>query len=153
MATHSSILAWWTPWTEEGAWQATVYGVSRVWPEWATHPFHFFQAVFYTSMKIKSRSDVSNSAVSDSLQPQLELVEWVAFPFSRGSSKPRGGTQVSHIAGRFFTNWATREFQENWSGYTLCIELWNIHNIFWSCRFLDVCRTYCQNTIVSRHHS
>ena len=29
--------------------------------------------------------------------------EWVAFPFSRGSSQPRDGTQVSCIAGRFFT--------------------------------------------------
>ena len=27
------------------------------------------------------------------------ILEWVAFPFSRGSSQPRDGTQVSHIAG------------------------------------------------------
>ena len=32
-----------------------------------------------------------------------------AFPFSRGSSLPRDRTQVSHIAGGFFTSWATRE--------------------------------------------
>ena len=31
----------------------------------------------------------------------------VAFPFSRGSSQPRDPTQVSHIAGGFFTSWAT----------------------------------------------
>ena len=37
------------------------------------------------------------------------MLEWVAFPFSRGSSWPRDQTQVSRIAGRFFTNWATRE--------------------------------------------
>ena len=37
------------------------------------------------------------------------ILEWVAFPFSRGSSQPRDHTQVSHIAGRFFTNWAIRE--------------------------------------------
>ena len=30
-----------------------------------------------------------------------------AFPFSRGYSWPRDRTQVSHIAGRFFTSWAT----------------------------------------------
>ena len=41
---------------------------------------------------------------------------WVVFPFSRGSSQPRNWTQVSHIAGRFFTSWATREAQEYWSG-------------------------------------
>ena len=27
-----------------------------------------------------------------------------AIPFTRGSSQPRDRTQVSHIAGRFFTN-------------------------------------------------
>ena len=40
---------------------------------------------------------------------QVWMLEWVAVSFSRGSSKPRGWTQVSHIAGRFFTSWATRE--------------------------------------------
>ena len=30
-------------------------------------------------------------------------VEWVALPFSRRSSRPRDGTQVSCLAGRFFT--------------------------------------------------
>ena len=46
---------------------------------------------------------------------QARIPEWVAFPFSRGSSEPRDQTQVSHIAGRFFTIWATREAQEHWS--------------------------------------
>ena len=31
---------------------------------------------------------------------QAGILEWVDFPFSRGSSQPRDGTQVSHIAGR-----------------------------------------------------
>ena len=47
---------------------------------------------------------------------QARILEWVAFPFSRGSSQPRDQTQVSRIAGRFFTNWAIREAQEYWSG-------------------------------------
>ena len=34
---------------------------------------------------------------------QARILEWVAFPFFRGSSQPRDWTQVSHIAGRFFT--------------------------------------------------
>ena len=38
-----------------------------------------------------------------------EILEWVAYPFSRGSSSPRNQTRVFCIAGRFFTNWATRE--------------------------------------------
>ena len=37
------------------------------------------------------------------------VLEWVAMPFSRGTSQPRDWTQVSCIAGRFFTIWATRE--------------------------------------------
>ena len=40
---------------------------------------------------------------------QGEILEWVAIPFSRGSSWPRYWTQVSCLAGRFFTVWATRE--------------------------------------------
>ena len=35
---------------------------------------------------------------------QARILEWVAFPFSRGSSQPRDRTQVSRIAGRFFTS-------------------------------------------------
>ena len=33
---------------------------------------------------------------------QARILEWVAFPFSRGSSQPRDLTQVSCIAGGFF---------------------------------------------------
>ena len=40
---------------------------------------------------------------------QARILEWVAFPFSRGSSQPSDQTQVSHIAGEFFPSWATRE--------------------------------------------
>ena len=40
---------------------------------------------------------------------QARILEWIAFPFSRGSSQPRDQTHVSHIAGRFFTICATRE--------------------------------------------
>ena len=47
--------------------------------------------------------------VSDSLGPhvhgilQARILEWVAFPFSRGSSQPRDQTHVSCIIGVFFT--------------------------------------------------
>ena len=50
---------------------------------------------------------------------QARILDWVAFPFSRESSQPRDQTQVSHIAGRFFTSWATREAQEYWSGWPI----------------------------------
>ena len=47
---------------------------------------------------------------------QARMLEWVTMPSSRGSSPPRDQTQVSCIAGRFFTSWASREAQEYWSG-------------------------------------
>ena len=60
----------------------------------------------------------SHPVVSDSLQPhgytvhgilQARMLEWVAVPFSRGSSQPRNRTEVSCIAGGFFSSWATGE--------------------------------------------
>ena len=42
---------------------------------------------------------------------QATILEWVAVFFSRGSSRPRGRTQVSGIVGRLFTLWATRKSQ------------------------------------------
>ena len=46
-------------------------------------------------------------------QGSPRILEWVAYPFTRGSSKPRNQTRVSCIAGRFFTNWAISEAQQN----------------------------------------
>ena len=69
----------------------------------------------------ESRSVVSNSWRSHGLHGilQARILEWVAFPFSRESSRPRGQTQVSRIAGSFFTSWATREAQEHWSAWSI----------------------------------
>ena len=47
---------------------------------------------------------------------QARILQWVAFPFSRGSSQPRDPTQVSHTAGRFVARWTTRKIQQYWSG-------------------------------------
>ena len=44
------------------------------------------------------------------------ILEWVAHPFSRGSSQPRNQTGVSCIAGGFFNNWAVREALIWWAG-------------------------------------
>ena len=35
---------------------------------------------------------------------QAGILQWVACPYSRGSSQPRDRTQVSCIAGGFFTS-------------------------------------------------
>ena len=51
--------------------------------------------------------DLMNDAVYGILQARI--LEWVAFPFSRRSHGTGDRTQVSSIAGRFFTSWATTE--------------------------------------------
>ena len=51
-------------------------------------------------------------------QSCLTILEWVAVPFSRGSSQPRDWTQVSCIADGFFTSWATREALYSFKGHT-----------------------------------
>ena len=59
-------------------------------------------------MKVKVAQ--SCSTVCDSIGIlQDRILDWVAFPFSRGSSQPRDQTQVSHIAGGFFTKSAIRK--------------------------------------------
>ena len=47
---------------------------------------------------------------------QARILEWVAISFSRGSSRPRDRTCVSHIASGLFTDWATREALEEGGG-------------------------------------
>ena len=39
---------------------------------------------------------------------QARILKWIAFPFSGRSSQPRDQTEVSLIAGRLFTSWATK---------------------------------------------
>ena len=70
----------------------------------------------YWYIDCMSSESESHSVVSNSLQShtvhgilQARVLEWVAVPSSRGSSQPRDRTQVSCIAGGFFTSWATRE--------------------------------------------
>ena len=47
------------------------------------------------------------------------ILEWVAYPFSRGSSWSRNQTGVSCTAGEFFTSWATREADKSTKQKTL----------------------------------
>ena len=74
------------------------------------------------------------SVVSNSLWPYGlhspwnspgRILEWVAFPFSRGFSKPRDWTQVSHIAGGFLTSWTTREALVLWGRQILLNRTWH----------------------------
>ena len=90
------------------------------------YSFNLFLIYFWSFLilgwKVKSESEVVQSCPTlcnpvDCSPPgssfhgifQARILEWVAISFSRGSSRPRDRTQVSHIAGRCFNLWATRE--------------------------------------------
>ena len=85
-------------------------------PVFTSLPLIFFP-VSLCSFEVKWSE--SHSVVSHSLLDtmdytvhgilQARILEWIAFPFSRGSSPHRNWTRVSCIAGRYFTNWAMRE--------------------------------------------
>ena len=66
-------------------------------------------------MEVKVKVPQSFSALCDSVDCtvhgilQVRILECIAFSFSRGSSQNKDLTQVSHIAGRFFTSWAIGE--------------------------------------------
>jgi len=103
---------------------------------------------------------LSHSAMSDSVTPrtiacqaplsmgilQARILEWVAMPSSRGSSQPREQTQVSHIAGGFFSIWAT------WGSLFRCVHMpnfldlfmhwWTTHHILFPLTWLYFCLLY-----------
>ena len=79
---------------------------------------------------------------------QARTPEWVAIPFSKGSSWPRDQTQVCYIASRFFAIWVTRGFlgEKNgdkeisgtgmWIDLQKCAEdlkMWVSHKAFGKC--------------------
>ena len=74
---------------DRGAWRAAVCGVAQ------------------SRTRLKRLSSSSSRSVHGI--PQARILQWVAISFSRGSSWPRDWTWVSHIVGRLFTDWVTRE--------------------------------------------
>jgi len=82
--------------------------------KWHTRRCHVSSKATYK----RPNESESHSVMSDSLRQhglythgilQARILEWVAVSFTRVSSQTRDQTQVSHIAGGFFTSWATRE--------------------------------------------
>ena len=97
-------------------------------------------------MKVKSEVAQSCPTLSDPMDCsppgssvygilQARVLEWVAIPFSRGSSQPKEGTWVSHIGGRFFTVWAIGEASLYANSYP---------DLFWWCW-----EHYCQKAMRS----
>ena len=92
-----------------------LYGptLTSIHDSWKNHSFDYTDLCWYSPWNSAQSMEFSNT-VHGILQARI--LEWVGFPFSRGSSQPRDLTQASCIAGRFFTSWATRKAQEYWSG-------------------------------------
>ena len=67
---------------------------------------------------------------------QARILEWLAIPFSRGSSRSRDQTQVSCIAGRLFTVWATRE-----ASTMLFIKVWSLEHLWLESLGWDIANT------------
>ena len=72
---------------------------------------------------------------------QARMLEWVAMPFSRGYSQPRGWTLVSYIERRFLTVWATmylgaRPIQTKFSAWQSyhTVYAWVSWDLFCGCR-------------------
>ena len=81
---------------DRGAWRATVHWIAKS----QTNEVKVAQSCL-------TLCDPVGYTVHGFLQPRI--LEWVAFPFSRVSSKPRDWTQVSCIADRFLTVQATKK--------------------------------------------
>ena len=107
---------------DRGAWLATVYEVtkSQIWLGNSTTAAITCSLLVLYKVKVNVlviRSYPTLDHLMDCRPPgssvhgifQTRILEWVVILFSRGSSQPRDWTQVSCIAIRFFTIWATRE--------------------------------------------
>ena len=117
VAAYSSILAWRIPWTEDPG-RLQCMGLLRAEHDWTTfiHSVLLWNArsILATINQVKVKVtqpcltlwDPTDCIVHGLLQARI--LEWVAFPSSRGSSQPRDWTLISHIAGGFLTSWATR---------------------------------------------
>ena len=102
--------------------------LSRVWlfaTPWTIQSMEFSRPQYWSGEPFLSPGDLPNSGIkprsctlqADSLPAKPpgkpKNMEWVAYPFSSGSSWPKNWTEVSCIASGFFTCWATREVHIN----------------------------------------
>ena len=95
MATHSSVLAWRIPGTEESGGLPSMESQSRT-------QLKRLSSSIYRSSHVRLFATpwtVANEAPLSMRILQARILEWVAIPFSRGSSQPRDQTQVFRIAG------------------------------------------------------
>ena len=122
MATHSSVLAWRIPGMAEpgGLLSMRSHRVGHDWSYLAAAEFNTSRNTLVPTLKVKvtqscpTLCDPMDYTVRGILHARI--LEWAAFPFSRGSSQHRDRTQVSLIGSEFFTSWATRILE--WVAYS-----------------------------------
>ena len=85
-------------------------------PHFTANKLNSHCALFLFFLMCPSLCDPVDCSPPGSSVREARILEWVAMPFSRGSSPPRDRTCVSYvscIASRFFTHWAIREATED----------------------------------------
>ena len=125
MATHSSILAWIIPWTEEPGELWSMRSQESDMTEQLsahTHTHTFIQngKLKWNKVRVMQSCPTLCDPVSCRLPDssvhgisQARILEWVIISFSRGSSQSRDGIHVSCTAGRFFAVWATCQYRRH----------------------------------------
>ena len=70
---------------------------------------------------------------------QVRILEWLAIPFSRGSSWPRDRSHISWISGRFYTVRPTGEAPYSIYSYKILAVFSVLYNIFiWLIYFIHI---------------
>ena len=78
-------------------------------------------------------------------QGSPRILEWVAYPFCSGSSRPRNQTGISCTAGKFFTNWAMREAPLcQWTHLYWVIEVINFFFYFQKLMLSFLSKPFCE---------
>ena len=98
-----------------------LFGTHGLGPTRVLCPCGFSRQEYWSGLSCPPPEDLPNPGIeprsptlqADSLLPEHQrsprILEWVAYPFSRGSSQPRNWTRVFFTTGGFFTSWVPRK--------------------------------------------
>ena len=115
----------WLNWTESESRSVMSDSLSPRGTPWTIQCMEFSRPEYWGGWPFPSPGDCPNPGIEPrslhcrqilyqlSHQRSPRILECVAYPFSRGTSRPRNWTGVSCIAGGVFTNWTTRELKSS----------------------------------------
>ena len=108
-------------WLKESENESCLVASDSLWPHRLYSPWNFpgqntgvgslslFQAIFPTQESNPGLPHGRWILYQLSYKGSPKTLEWISYPFSRESSRPRNQTRVSWITGGFFSSWAIRE--------------------------------------------